>query len=101
MKDQAFKQSTTPASLSIFFLDLSADYKYSDTGSGAAGYMSSGDVFYFFLRNYREDPLTLCSKQQEAWGLHSVSALFQKVHTTRRPQEALHGSYSPRPEETR
>jgi hypothetical protein len=33
------------ASLSIFFSNPSADYKYSDTGSGAAGYISSGDVF--------------------------------------------------------
>ena len=26
--------------------------------------------------NQTQDPLTLCSKQQVAWGLHSVSALF-------------------------
>jgi hypothetical protein len=45
MEDQAFKNSTTPASLSIFFLDPSADYKYSGTGSGAAGYMSSENIF--------------------------------------------------------
>jgi hypothetical protein len=41
-------------------------------------------------RNWRQDPLTLCSKQQEARGLHSMSALSWKVHTTRRFQEALH-----------
>jgi hypothetical protein len=34
-------------SMSIFFSDPSADYKYSDIGSGAAGYISSGNVFYF------------------------------------------------------
>jgi hypothetical protein len=28
------------------------------------------------------DPLTLCFKQQEAWGIHSVSALLQKKCTS-------------------
>jgi hypothetical protein len=86
MKDQAFKHSTTPASLSIFFSDLSADYKYSDTGLGAAGYMSSGDVFYFSWEII-EKTLQLFVPTR---GLHSVSVLFQKVHTTRRSQEPLH-----------
>jgi hypothetical protein len=50
MEDQAFKNSITPASLSIFFSDPSADYKYSDTGLGAAGYISLEDVFKFFIK---------------------------------------------------
>jgi hypothetical protein len=50
MQDQAFKNSTTPASLSIFFSNPSADYKYSDTGSRAAGLISSEDVFKFFVK---------------------------------------------------
>jgi hypothetical protein len=40
-------QTITPASLSIFFTDPRTDYKYSDTGSGAAGYISSEDAFKF------------------------------------------------------
>jgi hypothetical protein len=65
MEDQIYKHSTTfddihcstyfrtssrtitPASLSIFFTDPNADYKYSDTGSGAVGYISSEDAFKF------------------------------------------------------
>ena len=39
--------TTTLASLSIFFLDPCLKYKYSDTGSGAAGYISSTDIFSF------------------------------------------------------
>jgi hypothetical protein len=35
------------ASLSIFFSDPNADYKYSDISLGAAGYISSGNIFYF------------------------------------------------------
>jgi hypothetical protein len=50
MEDQAFKNSTTPASLSIFFSDPSANYLYSDICSGAAGYISSDDVFKFFAK---------------------------------------------------
>ena len=84
-------RAITPASLSIFFTDPSADYKYSDTDSGATEYISSEDVFIPFSRIYRKDLPTLCPKQQESRRLHSVSALFWKVHTTRRSQEALHG----------
>jgi hypothetical protein len=50
MEDQAFKNSTTPTSLSIFFSDPSANYKYSDIGSGAARYISSEDIFKFFVK---------------------------------------------------
>jgi hypothetical protein len=57
---------------------------------GAAGYISSEEIFSFLMIKI-QDPPTLCSKYQEARGLHSVSALFQKVHTTQRSQEALHG----------
>jgi ABC-type microcin C transport system permease subunit YejB len=38
------------ASLSILFSNSSVDYKYSDTGLGAAGYISSEDVFKFFVK---------------------------------------------------
>jgi hypothetical protein len=54
MEDQAFKNSTTPASLSIFFSDPSADYKYSDAGSGAGGYISLEDVFKFFIKELQK-----------------------------------------------
>ena len=79
------------ASLSIFFSDPSADYYYSDTGSGAAGYISLEDDFYSFSRICRKDPPTLCSKQQEAWGLHSVSALFWQSAHHLEFSRALHG----------
>jgi hypothetical protein len=49
MDDQSFKHSTTPASLSIFFSNPSTDYKYSDIGSGVAGYISSADAFKIIL----------------------------------------------------
>jgi hypothetical protein len=49
MEDQAFKSSTIPAFLSIFFSDPNADYKYSDTGSGATGNISSADAFKILL----------------------------------------------------
>jgi hypothetical protein len=49
-------------------------------------------MFFIFPGKFAEkDPPTLCSKQQKARGLHSMSALFRKVHTTRRFQEALQG----------
>jgi hypothetical protein len=56
MEDQAFKNSTTPASLSIFFSDPSADYKYSDIGSGDVRYISSRNVFYFSWEICRKRP---------------------------------------------
>jgi hypothetical protein len=40
-------RTIAPASLGIFFLDPSVDCKYSDTGSEAAGYISSDDAFKF------------------------------------------------------
>jgi hypothetical protein len=40
--------SYSAASLSISFWDPSADYKYLDAGSRAAGYISSGKVFQVF-----------------------------------------------------
>jgi hypothetical protein len=46
-------------SLSIFFLNPNADYKYSDTGSGAAGYISSGDVFKTLCQEITEKTLQL------------------------------------------
>jgi hypothetical protein len=63
-------------------------------------------------RNWRQDPLTLCSKQQEARGLHSVSVLFWKsAHHSKISRSATwllsrkHSNeacfYSARPEETR
>jgi len=38
--------------------------------------------FQFFPTVKSQDPLTLCSKKQEARGLHSVSAFFQKKRTS-------------------
>jgi hypothetical protein len=49
MDDQAFKHSTTHSSLSIFFSKPNIDYKYSDTGSRAVGYISSADAFKILL----------------------------------------------------
>jgi hypothetical protein len=86
MEDQAFKNSTTPASLSIFFLDPSADYKYSGTGSGAAGYMSSENIFKLLCQGIAEKNLQLFvpnSKRLKATP-SGCTFFFRKVHTTRR-----------------
>jgi hypothetical protein len=40
-------------------------------------------VTFSFLAQKIQDPLSFCSKQQEAWGLHSVSAIFfENAHIT-------------------
>jgi hypothetical protein len=72
MEDKAFKNSTTPVSLSIYFSDSSANYKYSDIGSGAARYISSKDIFKFFVK----EPFVPNSKRFR--GLHPMGTLFSK-----------------------
>jgi hypothetical protein len=75
MEDQTYKHSTTfgdihcsiyfltssqtitPASLSIFFIDPSTNYKYSDIGSGAVGYISSEDAFKFLWQGIADKTL--------------------------------------------
>ena len=57
-----------------------------DAGSGAIGYISSMDVFSFGHSN------SLLFKWQEARGLHSVSAVSWKVHTTWTFEEHLMAS---------
>jgi hypothetical protein len=54
-EDPIYKLSTTPTFLSIFFSDPSSDYKYSDIGSGATGYISSEDVFLNFFDKELQD----------------------------------------------
>jgi hypothetical protein len=60
-EDPVYKLSATPASLSIFFLDPSSNYKYSNIGSGAVGYISSKDVFFqnFFDKELQDKTLQL------------------------------------------
>jgi hypothetical protein len=77
MEDQTYKHSTTfgdihcstyfltssqtitPASLNIFFTDPSADYKYSDIGLEAAGYISLEDAFKFLWEGIADKTLQL------------------------------------------
>jgi hypothetical protein len=60
-EDPVYKLSTTPASLGIFSLDPSSDYKYSDIGLEAAGYISSEDFFFqnFFDKKLQDKTLQL------------------------------------------
>jgi hypothetical protein len=50
-------RTIAPASLSIFFLDPSVDYRYSDTGSGATGYIFSDDAFKFLRKGITDKTL--------------------------------------------
>jgi hypothetical protein len=91
MEDQAFKHSTTPASLSIFFLDPSIDYKYSDEGSRVAGYIFLEDVFKFFVKILQRRPSNSLFQIARGSGATLSECTFIKKCTPLRSQEAIHG----------
>jgi hypothetical protein len=55
------------------------------------GYISSEDVFKFFVDELKKRPYNFLFQTARGSGLHLVSKLFRKVHVIRRSQEALHG----------
>jgi hypothetical protein len=130
MEDQIYKHSTTfddihystyflthsqiitPTSLSIFFSNPSADYKYSDIGSGAAGYISSADASKIFDKELKTRPsnslfqiarssgatLSECTFPKSAH--HSkISRSATRFHSRKHSDDACF--YSVKPEGTR
>jgi hypothetical protein len=62
--------------LKILHPTTSIQRKYPDSSSGAAGYMSSGNVFYFFLGSLQKRPSNFLFQIARGSGAIPVGALF-------------------------
>jgi hypothetical protein len=71
-------QTITPTSLSIFFLDPSADYKYFDIGSGAAGYISLADASKIFDKELKTRPSNSLFQIARGLGATLIECTFPK-----------------------
>jgi hypothetical protein len=72
------------ASLSILFSNPGADYKYLDTDSGAAGYISSEDVFKFFVRKLQRRPSNSLFQNSKRLGATLSECIFlESAHNSK------------------